>query len=97
MTKEEEKLLSTFESKLRYLLVSHDKLKSENAKLKERIDEQEQEKAALLEEYDKLNTEYTNLKTAETINLSFNDIRETKTRLSKLVREVDKCIALLNE
>ena len=26
-----------------------------------------------------------------------SDVKETKLRLSKLVREVDKCIALLNE
>ena len=28
---------------------------------------------------------------------SGSDVKETKLRLSKLVREVDKCIALLNE
>ena len=40
---------------------------------------------------------YTNLKTATTISLNGSDVKETKLRLSKLVREVDKCIALLNE
>ena len=42
-------------------------------------------------------TSYTNLKTATTISLNGSDVKETKLRLSKLVREVDKCIALLNE
>ena len=36
-------------------------------------------------------------KTATTISLNGSDVKETKLRLSKLVREVDKCIALLNE
>ncbi len=40
---------------------------------------------------------YTNLKTATAISLNGSDVKETKLRLSKLVREVDKCIALLNE
>ena len=30
-------------------------------------------------------------------SLNGSDVKETKLRLSKLVREVDKCIALLNE
>lgn len=48
-------------------------------------------------QYDELEVNYTNLKTATTISLNGSDVKETKLRLSKLVREVDKCIALLNE
>ena len=51
----------------------------------------------VLAEYKELETSYTNLKTATTISLNGSDVKETKLRLSKLVREVDKCIALLNE
>ena len=40
---------------------------------------------------------YTNLKSATSICLNGCDVKESKLRLSKLVREVDKCIALLNE
>ena len=46
---------------------------------------------------DELEVNYTNLKTATAISLNGSDVKETKLRLSKLVREVDKCIALLNE
>ena len=48
-------------------------------------------------QYDELEVSYTNLKTATAITLNGSDVKETKLRLSKLVREVDKCIALLNE
>ena len=48
-------------------------------------------------QYDELEVSYTNLKTATAISLNGSDVKETKLRLSKLVREVDKCIALLNE
>ena len=40
---------------------------------------------------------YTDLKTARTLSLYDKDIKHTKQRLSGLVREIDKCIALLNE
>ena len=45
----------------------------------------------------KLEVMYTNLKMARTISIHDKDINDTKQRLSRLVREVDKCIALLNE
>ena len=83
MTEEEKKLLKTFETQLRHLIYLHDELKRENAKLKA--------------QYDELEVSYTNLKTATAITLNGSDVKETKLRLSKLVREVDKCIALLNE
>ena len=40
---------------------------------------------------------YTDLKTARTLSLYDKDIKDTKQKLSGLVREIDKCIALLNE
>ena len=45
---------------------------------------------------DRLQTDYANLKTAKMIDISSEDMKNAKSRLSKLVREVDKCIALLN-
>ena len=97
MTEEEKKLLSTFEARLRHLIYLHDELKRENNGLRELLKEQKEENAKILEEYKGLKADYTNLKTATAISLNGSDVKETKLRLSKLVREVDKCIALLNE
>ena len=52
--------------------------------------------AALHSQIDRLQTDYANLKTAKMIDISSEDMKNAKSRLSKLVREVDKCIALLN-
>ena len=97
MTDEEKKLLSTFEARLRHLIYLHDELKRENVELKQCLDLKDKEYEKLTAEYNELKTNYTNLKTATTISLNGSDVKETKLRLSKLVREVDKCIALLNE
>ena len=97
MTEEEKKLLSTFEARLRHLIYLHDELKRENNRLKQLLENQKEENVRMLEEIGRLKTNYTNLKTATTISLNGSDVKETKLRLSKLVREVDKCIALLNE
>ena len=45
----------------------------------------------------KLEAMYTDLKTARTLSLYDKDIKDTNHKLSGLVREIDKCIALLNE
>jgi hypothetical protein len=97
MTDEEKKLLSGFETQLRHLIYLHDELKRENVRLKELLNDENLKNETLRVQYDELKTNYTNLKTATAISLNSSDIKETKLRLSKLVREVDKCIALLNE
>ena len=97
MTEEEKKLLSTFEARLRHLIYLHDELKRENAELKQLLEDEKSELEKARAEYKALESSYTDLKTATTISLNGSDVKETKLRLSKLVREVDKCIALLNE
>ena len=97
MTEEEKKLLNSFETQLRHLIYLHDELKRENAKLKKLLDIEKLKNEKVQAQYDELEVSYTNLKTATTISLNGSDVKETKLRLSKLVREVDKCIALLNE
>ena len=97
MTEEEKKLLSTFEARLRHLIYLNDELKRENAELKQLLEDERSELEKARAEYKALESSYTDLKTATTISLNGSDVKETKLRLSKLVREVDKCIALLNE
>ena len=97
MTEEEKKLLNSFETQLRHLIYLHDELKRENAELKKLLDNEKLKNEKVQAQYDELEVSYTNLKTATAISLNGSDVKETKLRLSKLVREVDKCIALLNE
>ena len=91
------KLLSTFETQLRHLMYLHDELKRENAGLRKLLENEKLKNEKVQAQYDELEVNYTNLKTATAISLNGSDVKETKLRLSKLVREVDKCIALLNE
>ncbi|GFH99716.1 hypothetical protein IMSAGC004_02121 [Bacteroidaceae bacterium] len=75
----------------------HDELRHENAKLKQLLAEKNDEVRQLKNSRKELEVMYTNLKMARTISIHDKDISDTKQRLSRLVREVDKCIALLNE
>ena len=97
MTDEERTLLSTFETQLEHLIFLHDELRQKNAKLMQELEAKDNECRKMQADFRELEQRYTDLKTATTISLNGSDVRETKLRLSKLVREVDKCIALLNE
>lgn len=97
MTAEERERLSAFEAKLRYLISRYEQTIEENGKLKQQLQQAEEAREQALEEYRILEKRYNDLKTAATISLDGSDVRQTKLRLSQLVRDVDKCIALLNE
>ncbi len=97
MTEEDKKLLSSFETQVRHLIFLHNEAKRENAELKSLLDNERLKNEKILAQYNDLEVRYTNLKTATAISLRGSDVKETKLRLSKLVREIDKCIALLNE
>jgi len=90
MTEEDRKLISSFEGKLRHFMFLYEELKQENAELKLLLKQKD-------EEIKELEARYTDLKLARTISLYDKDIKDTKQRLSSLVREVDKCIALLSD
>lgn len=96
MGKKNEELISSFDAKLRHLLFLYDKVKEENINLQNLLAEEKRKNLELENKYKCLEGNYTHLKTALIINPNRKDIKDTRERLSKLVREVDKCIALLN-
>ena len=73
----------------------HTQLISENKQLRSKINQQSVELDKLRNQYTSLTQSYTDLKLAKAISMEDNDIESAKKRLSKLVREVELCIALL--
>ena len=88
MTAEEDALLRTLEARVTQVTLEYKALKDRYAALSRTMEEKDATIASL--------TDYANLKTAKMIDISSEDMKNAKSRLSKLVREVDKCIALLN-
>ena len=75
----------------------YEELRQENADLKHLLIQKDKEIQSLELSRKELEAQYTDLKMARTISLYDKDIKDTKQRLSSLVREIDRCIALLNE
>lgn len=97
MTEEDKRLLKTFEGKLQNLIYLFEEQKKEIAMLRQLLVAKEAEIVRLEESRKELESKYANLKAARIISINDNELRDTKKRLADLVREVDKCIALLNE
>ena len=71
---------------------------NENGILKEQLMHLKQEMLALLSKYEELEKRYGNLKLSKTVvGQDGSSTEETKVRFARLVREIDKCISLLNE
>lgn len=96
MTDDKKKLLNDLEFRVRQVMFLCDSLREDNALLQTRLEattEQLKEKGEQLEQ---LTKKYDSLKVARTITAASVDVGVAKEKLSKLVREVDKCINLLN-
>lgn len=97
MTEEDRNILNQFETQLRIFIHQQQELKKENGILHHQLGEKENEILDLTKKNQALQEKYSRLKAAMTIEVAGENRRDTKLRLSKLVREIDKCIALLNE
>ena len=90
MTKEEENNLRILETRVRQLILSYKDLEAKKMALQvESMSKLQAENVALKKQYD-------TLKTAKVLEVSGEDVRDVRKRLNGLVKEVDKCIALLN-
>ena len=92
MTDEEKRIMKTFEARVRQLLLQYSELQKENADLYTELEEKEAEIDILRKDVSQSKNDYANLKLAKMIEISDSDMKEAKLKISRLVREVDKCI-----
>jgi FtsZ-binding cell division protein ZapB len=95
MAEYQDKLLIDLEVRIKQVMLLCDSLKDENTRLKAEVQSKQQEIDSLNIELKQLKTKYDNLKFARTITAASVNVDEARAKLSKLVREVDKCINLL--
>ena len=92
---ETEKILATFEGRVHQLLLRFQELKKENAELYQMVEKNEQDIKALQGQLAQASNDYNALKMARMIEITDSDLQGAKDRLSKLIREVNKCISML--
>lgn len=96
MTNEQDKIFEQLRQKTIYIISS---LKQSQKTLEEKeieIKELKEKLKVIKEENKTLIDKYNTLKTAKSLIGSTDNSHDAKIRINKMVREIDKCIALLN-
>lgn len=92
-----EKTITAFETRLRQMILRFQELKRENEELYTMVEKNEQDIKLLQEKLEQGQNDYNSLKMAKMIEITDGDLDGAKERLSKLIRDVNKCIAILSD
>jgi len=92
----EDSMISSLEEKIKRVILFAEKLKTQNGQLQQQVDRLSGQLSVKSQEMEVLESKYQSLKFAKTLNSSPEDVRNVKLQVNRMVREIDKCIALLN-
>ena len=92
-----EKTIAVFEARVRQLILRFQELKKENEELYQMMEKNEQDIKELEGRLTQTENDYNSLKMAKMMEITDGDLQGAKDRLSKLIREVNKCIAVLSD
>lgn len=92
-----EKTLADFETRVRQMILQFQQLKQENLQLQQQIGEQSQTIEELKARVTQADNDYNSLKMARMLEISDANLEEAKERLSRMIRQVNKCIAILSD
>ncbi len=91
-----EQTLTTFETRVRQMILRFQELKKENEDLQALVAKNEQDIKDLQAKLAQTDNDYQALKTAKMIEITDGDLEQAKARLAKLIRDVNKSIAILS-
>lgn len=92
-----DKIINTFATRVRQMLLQYNVLKQENASLRKVLMKRDAEIADLKVELELWQAEYDNLKLTKMLEITDGDMETAQKRVAKLIRDVNKCITLLSE
>lgn len=92
-----EKVLVTFQTRVRQLVLRFQEVKKENADLYAMVDENEKRIKQLEKKLTQMEHDYQSLKMARMMEITDGDLEGAKDRVAKMIRDVNKCIAVLSD
>ena len=92
-----EQTIATFQTRVRDLLQRFQELKKENADLYAMVEMNEQEMKQLQAKLAQADDDYNALKMGKMMEITDGDLESAKARVAKLIRDVNKCIAILSD
>lgn len=97
MDKSREILLNDLTKKIELLISKYEQVRAERNDLSLRLTECKEQLETSNNKIKDLEQKIDNLQLIEAFKASAEDVKEAKQNIGKLVREIDKCIALLND
>ena len=94
---ENETVVNSLEEKVQKIITLYDQIKIENKKLLTDNDELLNTIKLKDTEIKDLQTKHEQLKLAKLLSTNSEDVHDAKLKVNRIVREIDKCIALLNK
>ncbi len=88
-------MVMRIETRTRQLLLRHEQMQQECAQMQQQLQEAQAQMESLRQENLKLQEDYAHLKMAKYIDMADDDVRQMRSRISKMVRDIDRCIAML--
>ncbi len=92
-----EQLLSTFQTRVRQMILRFQELKKENAEIYAMMEGKEQRIKELEEQLAQMQKDYESLKMARMMTIIDKDLDGAKERVARMIRDVNKCIAVLSD
>jgi len=89
-------LLIKLQTRVRQLIFKLNEVEEENARLQDLLRAKDDETTILQQQLAKAKGEFEHLKLARMMELSFGDLDSAKSKLTKLIKDVEKSIILLN-
>ena len=96
MSANEQNILA-FETRVRQMILHFKQLKKENQDLLAQIEKGKQDIAELQAKLTQADNDYNSLKMAKMMQITDGDLEGAKARVQKMIRNVNKCIAILSD
>ena len=97
MSKDYQSVINNLKGKIELIISKYEQVVSENIKLSEVLNSCKEALNNNTNNIKELETKISNLQLAEAFKTSSADVKEAKQKIGKIVKEIDKCIALLND
>lgn len=93
----ESKTINQFATRVRQMILQYQSVTKQNEDLCRQVAEQQERIAELEAQLQQQRNDYDSLKLARMVEITDGDMQSAQKRLAKLIRDVDKCITLINE
>ena len=93
----QEDIISSLEEKIKQVIRVAEGLSVNNGRLQQQVDELSGRLRDKDQEVEVLESKYQSLKLTKTMASSPEDVRNVRLQVNRMVREIDKCIALMNK